>query len=431
MQSVRALALTAASMLCAFPVSAYAEGSSLSMQKRQKLGLILITPSTSVRGKVGQSELQSSLRQVLERRTDFALEEIPSARVSDCQGSLKCMVKRVRSDYDETKIDKSKPFSTWLSELRAKNVEYPLYLVLMTVQTEQDRPDRLASMLINTDAALRFVHEGADQETIDQQILERAVVVRTPRTDVNSEEEASAYLTRLVEVEFKNEFENSGNWEPFGAVLVQAKVPGLEVVVDEQLIGTTLPGETRISDVPAGSHVIQLKHPEYELFRSEVIVKRGETTTLEAEVISKGGAFAFGPKEIVFWSGVLAATVGTVVTIAAVTHASSHSDWKIYCIHSEGEANCGSGKVFWSLSAVFSDPQPGFTNPNEGSLLAAPFGYSLIGTGATWAVGSQLELFTEKDEFPWIPLVAGVVVGGISYGISAAMNGETAFDAQK
>ncbi|MBI2375061.1 MAG: PEGA domain-containing protein [Deltaproteobacteria bacterium] len=421
-------ALAAAALFClAHPYEAGAEGT-LSMHKRQRLGLLIISPATSAKGRVTQSDIQTELRQQLDRRTDFALEEISSSRVSECQGSLVCMVKRVRTDYDDSKIDRSKPFSAWLSELRAANIEYPLYLVMMTLQPDEGRPDKVTAMLINTDSALRFVHEGNDPDAIEQQILERAVVVRTPRTDVAGPTEAQDYLRRLVEVDFKNEFENSGNWEPFGNVTLRAKVTGLEIVIDEQIIGTTQPGETHIAGVPAGEHVLQLRHPEYELYRSDLVVKRGEQTTIDADVIGKSSV-SLSPKQIVFWSGVGVAAIGAAVTVASLVHEGSYSDWKFYCIHTRGDANCGSGAVFWSLSAVLSGADSGLNNPNEGALLAAPLGYSMLGTGAIWSIGS--ELFATDDEIPWIPLATGLVAGLVSYGVSAALNGETAFDAQE
>lgn len=56
----------------------------------------------------------------------------------------------------------------------------------------------------------------------------------------------------------------------------------------------------------------------------------------------------------------------------------------------------------------------------KGGLLVLPLGYSLIGAGATWALGSSL---VGEDDVPWMPLVLGVAVGVASYALSAALNG--------
>jgi hypothetical protein len=56
---------------------------------------------------------------------------------------------------------------------------------------------------------------------------------------------------------------------------------------------------------------------------------------------------------------------------------------------------------------------------NPSGVLAAPLGYSLLGTGAAFTVGSLFE----ENAVPWISLIAGVVIGGTAYGLSAALDG--------
>ena len=57
---------------------------------------------------------------------------------------------------------------------------------------------------------------------------------------------------------------------------------------------------------------------------------------------------------------------------------------------------------------------------NPGGVLIAPLGYSLVGTGAAFSVGS---LLTGDNEIPWIPVVVGLGIGALSYGLSTALNG--------
>jgi hypothetical protein len=55
-------------------------------------------------------------------------------------------------------------------------------------------------------------------------------------------------------------------------------------------------------------------------------------------------------------------------------------------------------------------------------VLIAPLGYSLIGLGTAWVLGTWA---TPKDDLPWIPILAGLGVFAASYGLSAALNPRT------
>ena len=56
---------------------------------------------------------------------------------------------------------------------------------------------------------------------------------------------------------------------------------------------------------------------------------------------------------------------------------------------------------------------------NPPGVLTAPLGYSLLGAGAAFSIGSLLE----ESSVPWISLIAGLVIGGTAYGLSAALDG--------
>ncbi len=55
-----------------------------------------------------------------------------------------------------------------------------------------------------------------------------------------------------------------------------------------------------------------------------------------------------------------------------------------------------------------------------GPLLEAPLGYSFMATGATWTAGSYWE--GAAYESPMWSILAGVVIGGLSYGLSAVLD---------
>jgi hypothetical protein len=59
---------------------------------------------------------------------------------------------------------------------------------------------------------------------------------------------------------------------------------------------------------------------------------------------------------------------------------------------------------------------------SSNGVLIAPLGYSLIGLGAAWVLGTWV---TPSEDAPWIALAAGLGVFAASYGLSAALNPRT------
>jgi hypothetical protein len=72
-------------------------------------------------------------------------------------------------------------------------------------------------------------------------------------------------------------------------------------------------------------------------------------------------------------------------------------------------------------------PKPAFATLCElgsstpcGGVLAAPLGFALVVSGASFGAGA---LIGDEGELPLIPLIAGVVLGAGAYGLLAALNG--------
>jgi hypothetical protein len=133
----------------------------------------------------------------------------------------------------------------------------------------------------------------------------------------------------------------------------------------------------------------------------------------------------------VTWGGLGVAAAGLAFTAIAIGYQVS-SEVVVRCAARQADVGkCGAGGEFLALfpaptkSLQATQQDPFQTDPNSGKLLIAPLGYSLMAAGGIMTAGSLF--FSDRGEFPWIPLVAGVLVGSASYGISAALNGKTAF----
>ena len=105
-------------------------------------------------------------------------------------------------------------------------------------------------------------------------------------------------------------------------------------------------------------------------------------------------------RQTLFWTGMAAIAGGIAVTAVVIADA---PDGRCF---PEGLPGCTSDRRFTNL----------------GPFLGAPLGYSLIGAGATWSLAALLN--DDDQTWPWWELLAGAAVGGLSYGISAALNPE-------
>jgi hypothetical protein len=117
--------------------------------------------------------------------------------------------------------------------------------------------------------------------------------------------------------------------------------------------------------------------------------------------------------------GATAIIAGGVLLSWALVNSAAAPD--VYCFGASG-AECGGTR--FTTESVSIDAVGG-EDPNRGSVPLAARGYSLIGTGAIWTLGTLL--FTDEDEKPWLPLIAGLVVGGASLGLSVALDSDSPF----
>ena len=56
----------------------------------------------------------------------------------------------------------------------------------------------------------------------------------------------------------------------------------------------------------------------------------------------------------------------------------------------------------------------------DGGVRLGPLAFALGSAGAAWLGGTLL--FTSDDEPPWLPVIAGVVLGAAAYAVSAAID---------
>jgi len=407
--------LSAASTAAAPPIEA-----TVDVAERVPLALVLSTPKgASLR--TSWSDVIRTTADSIEQSTDFDVDLV-TAPFDRCEGRLACIVRMVRPDYDRDRLRGSdgllEPFDRYLERLDAH--AYPRFLVYIVIIATPNA-DRVGGLLLDTDEALRLIHTAdrrdADwQEAVEAEIKDRAVRATTRFVELRGVQHASRTMEEIFTRDLRAAFEEAGHWQPYGALILEGPLDNAEVELDGRSIGRGSGQRTRFEGVRAGSRTLTVRHPDRAPYEIAVVIPRAGVVTLEydAERLITGGPATTA----VTWSGVGLAAVGAIIT--GVSLALAASSPRVVCPLPDGASrkSCGTGSEWKTLTATDGG------DPNPSGLLAAPLGLSLIGAGGSFAIGGAL---SDGPDFPWIPVVVGVVLGGVTYGVAAALDGDSAF----
>lgn len=356
----------------------------LTLSERAPLAYVLNTPSGE-RGRLGVSEILATLAEPLDEHTDLALTPVDSTAIAECEGALACLARRVPR--------------------RAE------LLLVLSYFAAGDRPDRISALLVDVASADACAADPFGADRIDECVSERAVKARPPPQNATDADAARTVLRALVKEELRPAFEGKGHWEPHGQVTLQEIPTGAAVLVDERTVGVASGGPIRLEGLPIGEHRVAYS-VQGELRASETVVVAAGTRP-EVRFVAPGEGGFEAP---LLYGGSGLAALGVGLSVWSLAYAAGQSDKRLGC---DGD-QCGSS--FYTLERQFRGDIDVFEeNPNRGRVLALPLGYALILTGATWAVGSQL--VEDDSTLHWIIVGAGVLAGGLAYGISAAANG--------
>ena len=95
-----------------------------------------------------------------------------------------------------------------------------------------------------------------------------------------------------------------------GLLTVKANVPGAVASVDDEQLGT-IPAQ---KELEPGEHAVTVSHEDYETFESKVVIRRGQTTALDAQLEPLPAVY----EQWWFWTATIG---GTVVVAGAIVGA--------------------------------------------------------------------------------------------------------------
>ena len=380
---------------------------------------MLSTP-TGRQAQVGSSELIRRIDERLRIDTSFSLTTLPAELVKTCRGRLGCLALKSRPDYvPNNLVDASGrplPFREYVRRLKASRTRYTRYLLVVSNVTLPGRADRLSAALVDTDIALEMFHEARRdlpewEDRFEARVDAGALAGPTATGQVRTADDVTAFFERFLGTNVRERLERTRHWRPYGRVRIDTPVPHVAISWDGRTVGSTMPGATQLVQARAGQHELTLAHPDFEPVTRTVKVVPGETTVVPVTLERKPNAGSGRPW--LLWSGVGLVAVGSAISVYALTQ--QDGDATTVCIGADCPSGAGFQTTGYQPTASASD------EINPPGLLLGPLGYSIAATGAVWSLGTLLS--DEDVEFPWLPLVLGLVVGGASYGVSVAADG--------
>lgn len=179
-------------------------------------------------------------------------------------------------------------------------------------------------------------------------------------------------------------FERAGVSGRLGAFELEPSVPA-SVLIDGKRIGRA-EGKTRVVDIGRGPHVVRLEEDGYEGIELFVDVDPREVRSVSASLRSTEYD---GVRQATLYGGIATVAAGAGLTVAGFFLPTRT------CI---GDEDC----------------------PTSFRHALIPVGYSVAAMGAAWALGA---LLGDPESFPWIELVAGIGIFGVSLGLSLGLDG--------
>jgi hypothetical protein len=388
----------------------------LRVEPRRALPVVVLSP-TGAPGAIRLADLHAAFARPIDELTAFDPVFASDDAVRACRAQLVCIVRRVRPDYDRDDLRRTdarlEPYAVHRARVRSAGLRPARFVLVVTHVTVPSRPDRVLALLVDTDEALRLLHEVERsegwRERVEEQVLRRAVRAEAELQAT----ETAADVERFADVFFGSRvapiFDAEGAWRPFAEVTLRSVPIGSEIIVDGEVLGVAASRVVVVDDLGPGPHEIAIRHPEHEPFETSVRADAKTVTALDVELRPRRGE-PFTPRTVITIAGAAAVIAGAaVLTVAAV----QSTDATTFCFEGPG---CEASARF---DPARGPPEPGVGASPSGGVLLAPLGLGLIATGATWSAGAGL---VERRPMPWISTLAGLALGGLVYGTAAAVS---------
>lgn len=389
----------------------------LSVDERGVLEVVLLTPFPDA--SLGVGRVVEHLDALLRARTTLRAVDRARDPRELVGGNLARVVRVVRADVDPAVTAARPERFDAATYVEAKRTTEAVLILALTV-VGQGESTRIVPAVVQVAPALEALvaaQRGASSAESSEQRLQReqralldaGAVVRPESFSVRvgQESDLHAGLERLLTNDLRGLLDQMGAWEQLGRIRLRSNLPDAEIRLDDALVGRTRSGDVVLADVaPSVRRRVSLTLPGAEVVTRDVEVRPGAEAFLEVELSNRTD----NPmRSLTLWSGVGALALGAVFSVASAVAAPQTAGT---CITTDGP--CG---VAWKRFGRSTDSAPLSSTADyagQGPALL-PLGYSLGFTGAIWLSSA---LWLDEDVPAWMPLVAGLAAGALSYTVS-------------
>jgi hypothetical protein len=378
----------------------------LSAGERTPAVLLLIVPKDATL-RASSSALFDSTSRVLESDTRLIL--LPPERAGvDAATIAAC--------------DPGERFSCWLRAARAASA--PKYVWVLIVQPAEHDREELTLFFIDAARALResaqLPRDDPDHaEKLESLIFDLAIQVGPVQLDSIKPHELESWLRAAIAGPLAAALDPSQERAPLGRILLFAPHAGIPIALEGEVIGATQAKETELRDVRPGARRLAITVSGGPPLTRDVEVRAGRTTTvafaldLDLDLDENAPMLRYG----MFAGGAASVVLGGVFLVAAVQRAGAVAEG---CLMRPGDnAACEDlGAITFAHSP---DDLPALdterANPPSVPIFALALG--LIAHGAISGAGA---LYFEDEGDLWIPFVAGIAAGALTFGAGALLD---------
>jgi hypothetical protein len=296
--------------------------------------------------------------------------------------------------------------SCWTRELDAlggaEQGRLPIrQLIVLSVSRRGAATSPMTAMVLDVDAARHRLGQ-AQHADAEAALYEATTRTRPVELALEQAHTHAAAISALLEAGLSEALTQAGRWGTTGAIALTAPCRGACVVeLDQLTLGAVPDDAVLVRRVPAGPHVLTLRHAAGVGWSAPVDVVAGQTTTVEVTRLEGLGGDAATPAAL--WiSGTSAASLGVGAATVGVVVLATRSGWG--CFAPVGAAAC-------ARDEAQADAAPALLAMGTGAATA----------GLAWLLAAALGADDEPSSVPWAPLAVGLalgVVGGVVTGLT-------------
>lgn len=405
----------------AAPVWAEDPAKELRVVDRQPLSLCVYYPQKKGRY-ASSTDMLKFVSVAASNTTDLEPRSLTDAEITECAAlttPVKCFVERI----DATQRARRAAAAAGDDDDRSRR---DLLLVVAARPSDDGDEELVSAALIDVGTAIDLIDKMSNRapDEVEAKIIERALLARPEPAKVGTSEDASQFIIRLFERDFRDALEKTKHWQPYGMVDIKTNVGPLSVTVNDTIqAGVTAPaGITRLKGVRLGNNKIGLSgNDDVRPWEQTVEVKSNEITLVTP-------VFEAAPNSLIPVSNLAVELFGGALFAVGTA----------FLVHGILADPAGKEVCFSNAGACLTDPlwtRFGYANdadevdlqrsPNGGGPAIAPLGYSMMGAGLVMGLGTLL--FGDDENLPWIQVVAGLALGVTAYTVSEALDNKSNF----